>query len=96
VTEEAGAPAKLARAWPCPTAGEFARGQIPDWRILGDDEPVCPGDIVAYAWGFSDASGHSGVVGNAGRVSAHTGSPVDTNFPMQPDAKLVFRRYTGE
>jgi RHS repeat-associated protein len=95
VAAEAGAPTRLNRAWSCPTAGEFATAKIPNWRILGDDECAEPGDIVAYKWNFLDASGHSGVVGNAGLVSAHTDSAVDTAFPMKPGAKLVFQRYTG-
>jgi RHS repeat-associated protein len=96
VAEEAGAATRLKRAWPCPTAGEFAgNGMIPNWRLLGDNECPEPGDIVAYAWNFSDASGHSGVLGNAGIVSAHTDGPVDTKFPAQSGAKLVYRRYTG-
>jgi hypothetical protein len=101
VTDEAGAPAKLNRAWSCPTAAEFANSPIANWRILGDSEEECPGDIVAYAWGppeggFTNASGHSGVVGKSGRVSAHTDKPVDTNFPTVLGAKLKFRRYTGQ
>jgi RHS repeat-associated protein len=104
VAAEAGAPTALPRAWPCPTAGEFAKSSIPNWRFLTDEEEPCPGDIVAYAWGpaeggYDDASGHVGIVAKPGWISAHTDKPVDTNFPMKPvyqGAKLKFRRYTGE
>ncbi len=98
VLEEAGAPAKVRDGlWSCPTAGELGdpKVSIPGWRVLRADEAPEPGDIIAYQFKFSDASGHSGVIGSNGPVSSHDHSPVDNQFPVKDGATVVIRRYGG-
>ena len=85
VTREAGAAGRIpARpSWPCPTAGEWANpnARIPNWRPLKPGEKRQPGDVMAYQYPYSDATGHSAVMGNNGPVSSHDLTPVDNNFP---------------
>ena len=86
----------------CPTAAELARGNVPNWRLLGSDESPEPGDIAASA--FPDASegetGHAAVVieddeGGTTTIGAHknqVGPPGDDRFYGAPK----HRRYTGD
>jgi RHS repeat-associated protein len=88
VTNEAGAPARVTTregSRRCPLAGEYGNpnAPIPNWRTLGPNESAQPGDIIAYQYPFSDASGHSGVIGNEGPVSSHDYSPVRQSIPSQ-------------
>lgn len=48
-----------------PTAGQWADPsyKIPGWRVLRGNEAPRSGDVVAQSIGYSDASGHVGIVG---------------------------------
>ena len=101
VMDEAGAPVRVkirGGGTRCPLAGELANpnADIPNWRPLKPGEKIEPGDIIAYQYPYSDASGHSGVQGNNGPVTAHTTGPVDGTFPYKPGVPVVGRRYTGQ
>lgn len=66
VTNEAGAPVRVrirGGATRCPLAGELANpnARMANWRTLGSNEKSQPGDIIAYQYPYSDATGHSGV-----------------------------------
>lgn len=108
VTKEAGAEATVigldGKRRP-PLASEWADPHtiIPQWRVLRPNEAPQPGDVAAWPFHYSDASGHSGIVtsvdrnGHVRAIAAHqnvVGSDVSFNPSTHP--KVRYRRYTGE
>jgi hypothetical protein len=80
-----------------PTAGEWADPsvKIEGWVVVTDPKP---GDVVAEAHHYSDATGHVGiVVGDKQTVSASAlvgGVIVPNDWGFRPDQKPTFRRCT--
>lgn len=109
MTKEAGAKATVigsdGKARP-PLAGEWAdpNTQIPNWRVLGPDETPEPGDVAAWPFHYSDATGHSGIVtsvdrnGHVTAMAAHEAvvGPDSSFNPSPVHPKVTYRRYTGE
>ena len=79
-----------------PTAAEWASATvaIPYWNIVAEPQP---GDVVAEAHHYSDATGHCGiVVGNKETVcySSLLSGVIDlTDWGFRADSKPTFRRY---
>ena len=79
-----------------PTAGEWADStiEITGWTVVTDPKP---GDVVAEAHHYSDATGHVGiVVGDKSTVSASAlvgGVIVENDWGFRSDNKPTFRRY---
>lgn len=83
-----------------PTAAQWAdpNYHIPGWRVLGSDECPQRGDVAAYSYNFSDASGHVAIVVDRGHtVGANAEVVHKTQFGFNPqlshNQKIVFRRY---
>jgi len=80
-----------------PTAGEWADSSvhIEGWAIVTDPKP---GDVIAEAHNYSDATGHVGiVVGEKQTVSASAlvgGVIVQNDWGFRPENKPTFRRCT--
>jgi cell wall-associated NlpC family hydrolase len=80
-----------------PTAGEWADPavKIEGWRVVTEPQP---GDVVAEAHNYSDATGHVGiVVGERQTVSASAlvgGVIVQNDWGFRKENKPTFRRYT--
>jgi hypothetical protein len=78
-----------------PTAGEWAdRTQsIPGWIVVADPQP---GDVVAEAHDYSDATGHCGIVVDdkqtASAASMVNGMIAVTDWGFRPENKPTFRR----
>lgn len=93
-------------AWP-PLAGTFGNPnvEIPGWKIV---DTLAPGDIVAQQRGYSDASGHVGIVVDtdlnviSARDAGVSMDPLNELFPSNyrngtvKTGPLVYRRYVGE
>ena len=93
-------------AWP-PLAGTFGNlnAKIPGWVIV--NRPA-PGDIVAQQRGYSDASGHVGIIVDtdlnviSARDAGLSKDPLNSVFPENylggaiRTGPIVFRRYVGE
>jgi cell wall-associated NlpC family hydrolase len=81
-----------------PTAGEWADPQvkIEGWAVVSSAQP---GDVVAEAHQYSDATGHVGiVVAEKLTVSAAAtvgGTIVQNDWGFRKDNKPTFRRYNG-
>lgn len=79
-----------------PTAGEWADPNvaIQGWQVVRTPEP---GDVVAEAHQYADATGHVGiVVGTNKTVSASAlvgGVIVENDWGFRPDNTPTFRRY---
>src|SRR5262245_29846484 len=79
-----------------PTAAEWASATvaIPYWHIVAEPQP---GDVVAEAHHYSDATGHCGiVVGDKETVcySSLLSGVIDlTDWGFRTDSKPTFRRY---
>lgn len=79
-----------------PTAAEWASttAKIPYWVVVPEPQP---GDVVAEAHNYSDATGHCGiVVGNRETVcfsSPHGGEITLNDWGFRADSKPTFRRY---
>lgn len=79
-----------------PTAGEWATAAvaIPDWNVVANPQP---GDVVAEAHHYSDATGHCGiVVGDKETVcySSLLHGVIDlTDWGFRADSKPTFRRF---
>ncbi len=109
VTNEAGAKATVigsdGKARP-PLAAEWAdpHTRIPNWRVLHPGETPQPGDVTAWPFHYSDATGHSGIVTSvdrSGRVTAMAAhesvvGPDGSFNPSHAHPKVTYRRYTGE
>jgi RHS repeat-associated protein len=86
----------------CPTAAELARGNIPNWRLLKDNETPRPGDILANPLPdpVANATGHAAVVTPSDNERGWTteGAHNDRVGPPGRDATVgaVFRRYIGD
>jgi hypothetical protein len=109
VLVEAGAAAPLVSVWlglkrRPPTAGEWADpGQdIPGWEVVTDPRP---GDVVAEAIRYSNATGHCGIVvgpNETASANSNIGGNIDVNdYGFRPDgaehgarSNCVFRRCT--
>jgi hypothetical protein len=80
-----------------PTAGEWATPSttIDGWVVV---ETPAPGDVVAEAHNYSDATGHVGiVVGDKLTASASAlvnGQIVQNDWGFRSDNKPTFRRYS--
>ena len=109
VAKEAGAKAtvigKDGNARP-PLAGEWAdpHTRIANWRVLQPGETPQPGDVAAWPFHYSDATGHSGIVtsvdrnGHVTAIAAHqdVAGPDDSFNPSRAHPKVTYRRFTGE
>lgn len=85
-----------------PLAGDWANPnkEISGWRILGENETPRRGDVGAWGHGFSDATGHVGIVSTSGHIINESGSKgkiADVSFDYFNSFKkpLLFRRYIG-
>ena len=58
----------------CPTTAEIARGNVPNWRVLGPEETPQPGDIVAERFSNPEpgVTGYAAVVVDDGNGGATT------------------------
>lgn len=74
---------------------------IPGWVTVSSPKP---GDVVAEAHNYSDASGHAGIVtfvsadGKTGKTisaSSETGTIVNNDWGFRPKQNVVFKRYVG-
>ena len=80
-----------------PTAGEWADPsvKIEGWTVVSEPQP---GDVIAEAHQYSDATGHVGiVVGDKKTVSASAlvgGVIVENDWGFRSDNKPTFRRTT--
>lgn len=80
-----------------PTAGEWADRAfaIEGWKVVDDPRP---GDVVAEAHNYSDATGHVGiVVGDRLTSSASSregGQIVENDWGFRADSRPTFRRCT--
>lgn len=78
-----------------PTAGEWAdpNTAIAGWSVVTDPKP---GDVVAEAHNYSDATGHCGVVVGAKQTcsasSYEGGKIVQNDWGFRQDNKPTFRR----
>jgi len=80
-----------------PTAGEWADPDlmIRGWYAVTDPQP---GDVVAEAHQYSDATGHCGIVTAVGRtVSAAAlpplpGTVIENDWGFRPGQKVTFKR----
>jgi cell wall-associated NlpC family hydrolase len=97
-----------------PLAGDWANPgfEIPNWVVVRQGPAQAqPGDIVAEAINYSDATGHVGIVIATGQTASadSTASPpgliTATNYGFRPDddpnkhghaSKCVVRRYLGD
>ena len=108
VTRKAGAPAIVmgsdGKPRP-PLAAEWAdpNTPIPGWRVLGPDEAPQPGDVAAWPFRYSDATGHSGIVASVD-VSGHVTAVAAHDLVVGKDEsfnrsaahpRVTYRRYTG-
>lgn len=87
-----------------PTAGQWADAdyKIPGWKVV--DKPR-RGDVVAYSYNYSDATGHTAIVVGKGHSVGTSGtynSIAITHFGfsntaqyLPKGAKYVYRRYVG-
>lgn len=79
-----------------PTAGEWADAslKIDGWAVVSTPQP---GDVVAEAHNYSDATGHCGVVTGpnltASASSLVGGDIVQNDWGFRADNKPTFRRY---
>lgn len=108
VIRESGAPNPLVKkadgTMGCPSAAEWAGSPVPGWRFLRPGETPQPGDVAAWPFHYSDATGHSGIVvavdrnGHVTAIAAHEHEiGLDNSFNASPaHPKITFRRYTGE
>lgn len=78
-----------------PTAGEWAdpNTAIAGWSVVTSPQP---GDVIAEAHNYSDATGHVGiVVGDKATCSASSregGTIVENDWGFRPENKPTFRR----
>ena len=81
-----------------PTAGEWATPSvaIAGWVVVTDPKP---GDVVAEAHNYADATGHVGIViGEKMTASASAlakGQIVQNDWGFRTDSKPTFRRFKG-
>lgn len=85
----------------CPTAAEWAKGNIKDWRTLGPYEEREPGDIAAIARGGEGYTGHAAIVvhdnnGANSTIGAHESTVGPVGADGWGDSSITFKRYTGE
>jgi hypothetical protein len=85
-----------------PTAADWANPffNIPGWTILRSNQPAMPGDIVAVAENYSDATGHVGIVigpNLTSSFSSFTQQVTQNNWGFRNDngGFVFFRRYVG-
>jgi cell wall-associated NlpC family hydrolase len=83
-----------------PTAGEWAdKGLAINGWVVVKDGKAQPGDVVAEGHEYADATGHVGIVVEAGQtVSASSnvgGAIVQNDWGFRSDSKPTFRRYNG-
>ena len=87
-----------------PTAEQWAdpNYEIPGWEVLDEGEAPARGDVAAYRFNFSDATGHVAIVTDEGHTVGTSGanhSIARTEFGFDPtlshDQPIVFRRYVG-
>ena len=81
-----------------PTAGQWADPNyvIPHFPVV--TEPM-PGDIVAEAHNYADATGHVGIVVGTNLTasqSSNTDTVVVNDWGFRPDNNPTFRRWTPE
>lgn len=80
-----------------PTAGEWADAslKIDGWNVVAEAQP---GDVVAEAHNYRDATGHCGiVVGNKLTASANSlvgGTITQNDWGFRQDSKPTFRRFS--
>jgi RHS repeat-associated protein len=88
-----------------PFASQWAdpRYNIPGWTVLGTNETPRRGDVAAYKYSYSDASGHSAIVTGFGYTIGTSGSNngiSKTKFGFDPtlshNVPIIFRRYKGK
>jgi RHS repeat-associated protein len=88
-----------------PLAGQWADPyyHIPGWEVLRTNETPRRGDIAAYSFNYSDASGHVAIVLKSGYTVGTSGSQrqiAKTDFGFNPDRSnnlpIIFRRFTGK
>jgi|GEM_PF-3222192 len=108
VIAESGAPKPLVRkadgTWGAPSAAEWANSPVRNWRFLQPGEKPQPGDVAAWPFHYSDATGHSGIVvavSASGRVTAiaahsHQVGIDDTFNSSREHPKITYRRYIGD
>lgn len=79
-----------------PTAGEWAdpKVEISGWSVVDDPQP---GDVVAEAHRYADATGHVGIVVGSretASANANVGGTITVNdWGFRPDQHCTFRRY---
>ena len=88
-----------------PFAGQWANPNydIPNWRVLNANEVPRRGDIAAYQYNYSDASGHMAIViqnGYTVGTSSRYNKISRTKFGFDPllnnGQQIIFRRYIGK
>lgn len=84
----------LAKQWADPNY------KIPGWEVLKPGETPQPGDVVAQAINYSDATGHVAIVVAPGQTigtsdKEHKISKTDWGFRQGQQGKVVFRRWVG-
>lgn len=83
-----------------PVAGQWADASynIPGWTALGPGERPQPGDVAAWAHGYSDATGHMAIVVGAGFTIGTSGTYdkiAMTTFGFNQEYQpITYRRYT--
>ncbi|MEX2174087.1 MAG: CHAP domain-containing protein [Pirellulaceae bacterium] len=81
-----------------PTAGEWATPAvlIKGWKVVTEPQA---GDVVAEAHRYADATGHVGIVVEAGQTASASsnegGKIVQNDWGFRADNHPTFRRYIG-
>lgn len=108
IIRESGAPNPLVKKadgrMACPSAAEWAGSPVPGWRFLERGEMPQPGDVAAWPFHYSDATGHSGIVvsvdanGHVVAMAAHQHQiGRDDSFnPSPAHPRITYRRYIGD
>ncbi|WP_235872732.1 RHS repeat-associated core domain-containing protein [Pseudoxanthomonas winnipegensis] len=85
----------------CPTAGEWANGNVKGWRELGPGETPMPGDIAATAHSGEGYTGHAAVVVSDGKggwttMGAHESQVGPAGSDGWGNNPIIYKRYTGD
>src|SRR5690606_20238520 len=71
---------------------------IPGWRVLEPNENPQPGDVVAEAINYSDATGHVAIVVGHNKTigtSSKENKISETDWGFRSGQRVVFRRWVG-
>ena len=85
----------------CPTAAEWAVGNVNDWRRLGPNEARQPGDVAAVARGGQGYTGHTAIMiramdGSMTTIGSHEQYVGPIGSDGWGDSTIYFMRFIGD